>query len=74
MSIQDRINLFLNEYDKVDERKGDDEEYEKLFRKKLKEYGVKEPDELSKKKRKKFFKEIEDEWKKENPKTDDKDK
>ena len=40
----------------------------------LKKYGVKEPDELSAKEKKKFFKEVENKWRKENPKTNDKDR
>jgi len=35
----------------------EDDEYRKFFQKKLKEYGVNSPDELSDKRKKKFFKE-----------------
>jgi len=38
-------------------------DYQKFFQKKLKEWGVKSPAELDKDKRKKFFSEIEKEWK-----------
>lgn len=62
MTLEERLNLFLNEYDKVNEKSDPDDEYEKFFRKKLKEYGVKSPDELSKKKQKQFYNEIEKEW------------
>ena len=56
--ILDKINLILNEQDdnKIYEEQ---DEYEKFFRKMLKKYGVKEPDELSKEEKKKFFDEIE---------------
>jgi len=59
----------IDEY--LKEAKGDDKEYEAFFEKMLKKYGVSSPDELSKEKKKKFFKEIEDGWTKENPKTND---
>jgi len=63
--ILNRINLILNEQDdnKIYEEQ---DEYEKMFKKKLKSYGVKSPDELSKKEKKKFFDEIEREWTKED--------
>jgi hypothetical protein len=40
----------------------------------MKEWGIKSPRELSKSERKKFFTEIENEWTKENPRTNDKDR
>jgi hypothetical protein len=72
--ILEKINLFLESYNVIDEGKGDDKEYEKFFRGMLKKYGVTEPDQLSPKDKKKFFQEVEDKWTKENPKTNDKDK
>lgn len=63
-----RFKAFLKE------GKGDGDEYEKFFKMMLKKYKVKEPDQLSPKDKKKFFNEIEKKWKKENPKTNDKDK
>jgi hypothetical protein len=42
---------------------GSQEEYKKFFDKKLKKYGVKSPAELDDEKKKKFFDEIEKEWK-----------
>lgn len=53
MELLERINLFLNEK----------ESYEEFFRKKLEKYGVKSPSELSKEEKKKFFNEIDREWK-----------
>ena len=74
MNIVDKINFILNNFDEVNEGKGDGEQYERFFRKMLKKYGVKEPDELSRKQKKKFFKEVEDTWNKENPKNNDNDR
>jgi hypothetical protein len=51
-SLLERIELFVEEKDS---------EYQKFFKKKLKEYGVDEPDELSKEDKKKFYSEIEKE-------------
>lgn len=45
-----------------------DAEYEKFFQKKLKQYGITSPDELEKDKRKKFFDEVDKEWKADNEK------
>lgn len=74
-TLMEKVNLILGETDdRVDERKGDGDEYEKFMRKKMKEWGIKSPRELSRSERKKFFKEIENEWTKENPRTDDKDR
>jgi hypothetical protein len=68
------MNKVIKKIDKyLNEKKGDGEEYEKFFRKMLKKYGVTEPDQLSREEKKKFFKEIEDGWTKEDPKTNDKD-
>ena len=49
---------YLNE-----EKSGGKEEYEKFFNKKLKKFKVESPDELSDEDKKKFFDEIEKEWK-----------
>lgn len=73
-TLLEKINMVLKETDHLVEKKGDGDEYEEFFRKMLKKWGVKEPDELSRKERKKFFKEVEDKWKKEDPKTNDKDR
>jgi len=54
MNILDKIDKYLKEEK--------DEEYQKFFNAKLKEYGVSSPQELSKEDKKKFFQEIEDEW------------
>lgn len=62
-----KINKFLKE-----ESKG--AEYDAFFKKMLKKYGVESPDELSTDEKKKFFKEVEDGWTKEDPKTNDGDK
>lgn len=43
-------------------------EYQKFFRKKLDEYDVKSPSQLDEKEKKKFFNEVEIEWKKEKSK------
>lgn len=40
-----------------------DTEYQEFFRKKLEDYGVKSPSELSDSEKKKFFNEIKSEWK-----------
>lgn len=73
MNILNKIDFILGNFDKIYEAKGDGDEYEKFFKKMLKKYGVTEPDQLSTKDKKKFFKEIEKKWKKEDPKTNDKD-
>ena len=65
--ILDKIDLILNERDddKIYEAKGDGDEYTKFFNKMLKKYKVKSPDQLSTKKMKEFFDEVEKEWTKE---------
>ena len=40
-----------------------DKEYEEYFQKKLEKYGVKSPDELEGDKKKKFFDEVDRDWK-----------
>ena len=67
MNILDKIDLYLKE------AKGDGPEYKKFFKAKLKKYGVTEPDQLDTAEKKKFFKEVEDEWTDEDPATNDKD-
>lgn len=62
-SIEERMAMFLLE--------GKKDAYEEFFKKKMKEWGINSPDELSEKDKKKFFKEVEDEWTKEDPETDD---
>ena len=63
-TLLEKIEMFTEEKDS---------EYEKFFKKKLKEYGVKEPDELSKEDKKKFYSEIEKEWDKEDDHVDESD-
>ena len=53
MTILNKIDEFLNE----------ESAYQKFFMKKLEKYGIKSPTELSDKEKKKFFDEIEKEWK-----------
>lgn len=67
MKIIDKINRLLGE------EKGHGPEYEKFFKSMLKKYNVNSPDELDADEKKKFFKEVEDGWRKEDPKTNDKD-
>ena len=43
-------------------REGSKEEYNKLFDKKLKKYGVDSPEDLSDEEKKKFYNEIDSEW------------
>lgn len=61
-TLLERIEMFTEEKDS---------EYQKFFKKKLKEFGVKEPDELSKEDKKKFYSEIEKEWDKEDDHDDE---
>ena len=44
-------------------QEGSKEEYQKFFDKKLKKYGVDSPEDLSDEEKKKFFNEIDKEWK-----------
>ena len=44
-------------------KEGSKEEYQKLFNAKLKKYGVDSPEDLSDEEKKKFFDEIDKEWK-----------
>ena len=60
MDILERINLIVPEEQNLTESTA----YEKIFKKKLKEWDVDSPDELSKSDQKKFFAEIKREWKK----------
>lgn len=56
MSIVNKIDLVLGDM-------SEQTEYQAFFKKKLKEWGVKSPAELSDEKKKKFFDEIDKEWK-----------
>lgn len=56
MSITDKISKYLKE---------SDSEYQVFFKKKLADYGVSSPSELSAEQKKKFFAEVEKEWTKE---------
>lgn len=58
MYITEKINKYLREDDKA--------AYRKFFNAKMKEWGIKSPDELSKEEKKKFFNMIDKEWKKED--------
>ena len=49
--------------EEVAEEEGDKEDYMKFFAGKMKKYGVKSPSELSDEDKKKFFNEIEKDWK-----------
>lgn len=59
-TLLERINMILHE---VDYTINENDDYEEFFRSKLKEWGIKDPEELSDKDKKKFFREIEMEWK-----------
>ena len=61
-TLLERIEMFTEEKDS---------EYQKFFKKKLKEFGVDEPDELSTEDKKKFYSEIEKEWDKEEDHVDE---
>ena len=50
---------------------GSKEEYQKLFNAKLKKYGVNSPEDLSDEEKKKFFNEIDKEWKGDNEKAEE---
>jgi len=58
MDIEQKLDLILNEKSA----------YDKFFEKKLKEWKIKSPAELSKKDKIKFFNEIDKEWKGKNEK------
>ncbi|BAV39295.1 DNA ligase 1 [Tenacibaculum phage pT24] len=47
----------------INESKGDQEEYQKFFKKMLKKYGVEEPDQLKDEDKKKFYEEVDKGWK-----------
>lgn len=49
---------------------GSKEEYQKFFNKKLKKYGVDSPEDLSDKEKKKFFDEVDREWKGDDEKSE----
>ena len=55
---QDLLDRIDNRIDELDE----ETEYQKFFKKKLAEWGVSSPDELSDEDKKKFFAEVENEW------------
>ena len=50
---------------------GSKEEYQKFFNKKLKKYGVDSPEDLSDEEKKKFFNEVDKEWKGDNEKAEE---
>jgi hypothetical protein len=55
MNIIDKLNKYLGE--------AADNEYEVFFRKMLKKYGVKSPEDLDDDTKKKFYAEVDDKWK-----------
>ena len=55
--------LKVQDSEEVAEEEGDKEDYMKFFAGKMKKYGVKSPSELSDEDKKKFFNEIEKDWK-----------
>lgn len=55
----------IGKIDRILSEKKKDKDYEKFFEKKMKEWGISSPAELSRKERKKFFNQIELEWTKE---------
>lgn len=63
----------IDDKDKEVVVEGTKEEYDEFFKKKLKQWKIESPNELSDEDKKKFFKEVESEYKDEDPKTDDKD-
>ena len=74
--IMREVQKKLKEKDseEVAEEPGDKEDYMKFFAGKLKKYGVKSPSELDVEKKKKFFNEIEKDWKHDsNEEVEDKD-
>jgi hypothetical protein len=59
MNITDKIGIYLMS----EQKEGTDAEYDAFVAKKLKAYGVDSIDDLSPADKKKFFNEIEKEWK-----------
>ena len=59
----DKIDLVLQEYN-LYEKSSSSDEYDEMFKRIMKEWGIESPEELSKKDREKFFKQIEKEWRK----------
>ena len=57
MDILDKLNLMAGNMKEAEES-----EYQKFFKKKLKEYGVTSPAKLSTEEKKKFFADIEKSW------------
>ncbi len=53
MDITDKLSRFINE----------ESDYQAFFNKKLKAYGVSSPSELSDEDKKKFYNEVDSEWK-----------
>jgi len=75
--VYEMVDLYLNPFTKASffvdklldvlqfEQERKETEYQKFFRKKMKQWGIKSPKELDDKKKKEFFKEVEKEWTKE---------
>lgn len=61
MDILEKLETYIKEFNSLVEK--DNDKYEKLFKEKLKKWGVSKASELSNKDKKKFFDEIEKEWK-----------
>lgn len=62
-NLLEKIEMFTEEKDS---------EYQKFFKKKLKEFGVDDVKDLSKEDMKKFYSEVEDEWDQEDDHEDEK--
>jgi hypothetical protein len=61
--MKELIAKYIGVSEQEEEDKEKDSAYQKFFQKKLKKYGVKSPAELSDADKKKFFDEVDKEWK-----------
>lgn len=61
LTLLEKLDKILEEIHNMNNQKKD--EYEELFKKKLKQWNIDDPGKLNKSDQKKFFKEIEDAWK-----------
>jgi hypothetical protein len=61
--MKELIDKYIGVSEQEEEDKEKDSAYQKFFQKKLKKYGVKSPAELSDADKKKFFDEVDKEWK-----------
>jgi hypothetical protein len=60
--IVERIDSILEKLKEQAKSKGGETDYKKFFNKKLKEWNINSPQDLSPEDRKKFFNEVEKEW------------